>query len=366
MKKKYFGLDFGGHYTSYLNTGSFTGAGAGTAGTEAGGSNIISSSSAAAEINNSTTIYLNPNLSNVTVLSTNTASSSSLLANLGNSTAIVGTATASNILATSAIRGQSISEVIAEQGGADKIILNTAIQIAAQIGAQGIGSLAHSGQINQGQQLGLHATLGCGFGVGMSGGASGCAAGAAAGVIGEFTADSMYQRGNGNYSANTSVAMGGLSGAASSLVTSALLGDDDHKTSKNIYAGNFTGTNAAANNATYFGNTKIFNYPENKDYNLNVGVQYSVGPASTSYGTDGISVSIDTIPSISISGYFNVLPRGEDSALTVSYGIKDTINYNVISTDKGNVGFGMNYGINLTPIPIPFNSSLSVISDQKK
>jgi len=89
----------------------------------------------------------------------------------------------------------------------------------------------------------------------MSGGGSGCAAGAAAGVIGELTSDSLYQGGNGNLG-NTNqarqiaVVAGGLSGAAASLFTSIAIGDDDSKVAKNVYAGNFVGTNAAANNST--------------------------------------------------------------------------------------------------------------------
>lgn len=298
---------------------------------------------------------------------TNTANSSSLLANLGNSTAIVGTATASNILATSAIKGQSINEVIQDQGGADQILLNSALQVVAQVGAQEIGSLAHSGQINQGQQLGLHAALGCGVGAGMSGGASGCASGAAAGVIGEFTADSMYQEGNGNYSAKTSIAMGGLSGGMAGMFTSALLGDDDHKTAKNIYGENFMGTNAAANNATYFMDKKIPNYPENKDYDLSLGVQGTLGRVTGNFGTNGSGLTAEANPSYGIAGYISYMPRGESEFSTVSYGIRSGPSLGVIVTDQQHYGFTGSFGPAFALYPIPYNISVPIpINNLKK
>ena len=193
-------------------------------------------------------------------LEPNTANSSSLLANLGSATVKVGTATISNIAATSAIKGQSISEVIAEQGGTDQVILNTALQIAAQVGAQEIGNAAHGSltknpdgtvtyntpTINQGQQIALHAALGCGVGAGMSGGASGCAAGAAAGVIGELTGEAALKAGLNN---NQAVALAGVAGGLSSIVTGSLTGDSDHKMAQNIYSGQMLGSNDAQNNS---------------------------------------------------------------------------------------------------------------------
>ncbi len=194
-------------------------------------------------------------MSSILTTNTSTENSSSFLTNLGNATVKIGTATGSNILATSAIKGQSINEVIAAQGGVDRVILNSALQIVGEAGAMQIGNAAHTGQITGGQQIALHAALGCGIGAGMSGGASGCAGGAAAGVIGELTADSLYQGGNGtlgntNQARQIAISAGGLSGSIASLFTSIALGDDDSKVAKNIYAGNFLGTNAAANNAT--------------------------------------------------------------------------------------------------------------------
>jgi len=76
-------------------------------------------------------------------------------------------------------------------------------------------------------------------------------------VIGELVGNSMYQEGRTNpdgtpigFSRNTSIAVAGLSGSLASAFTSIALGDDDSKVAKNVYAGNFVGTNAAANNST--------------------------------------------------------------------------------------------------------------------
>ena len=261
----------------YLSSTS-SAAGAGSSAGTAAGSEAGAASNTATAAN--TTVYVNPSLSNATVLTSNTANSSSFLTNLGNATVKIGAATGGNILATSAIKGQSINEVIADQGGIDRVILNAGLQIVGEAGAMQIGNAAHgtpirnsdgslvrnldgsiaytTPTITQGQQIALHAALGCGIGTGMSGGGSGCAAGAAAGIIGELTSNAMYQQGRTNpdgtpigFSRNTSIAMGGLSGSLASAFTSIALGDDDSKVAKNIYAGNFVGTNAAANNSTY-------------------------------------------------------------------------------------------------------------------
>jgi len=141
------------------------------------------------------------------------------------------------------------------------VILNSALQIIGEAGAMQIGNAAHSGSISKPTQLALHAGLGCGIGAGMSGGGSGCASGAAAGVIGELVGNSMYQEGNGQFSRNTSIAMGGLSGSMASMLATTLLNPDnsnddasdaknDRRLAQNVMMGNFIGSNAAANNAT--------------------------------------------------------------------------------------------------------------------
>jgi filamentous hemagglutinin len=178
----------------------------------------------------------------------------------------------SNILATSAIKGQSIGDTIEQQGGGEKILLNSALQALGEVGAKEIGIAAHgfktdeagnilvnsSGeqlhQINKATQLTLHATLGCGLSSGMGGD---CASGAAAGVIGELAADAAYKEGklgaDGKalgFSRENSILIGQSSGAVAALFTSIATGQSDQETAKNIQIGNFIGANAATNNAT--------------------------------------------------------------------------------------------------------------------
>ena len=220
--------------------------------------------------------------------------------------------------------------------------------------------------INQTQQLIIHSILGCGIGAGMSGGASGCSSGALAGVVGELVADSFYQGGNGtfgntNQARQIAVSAGGLSGSVASLFTSIALGDDDNKIAKNIYAGNFLATNAGANNALKFKEVTIFPYPK-KDYDLNVGVQYSLGPITISHGTDGVGASANSIPSLSVAGYINFVPSGENSEVGLSYGIKDRFTADFIATNKGNFGFGFTGGFSIAP-PILVNSSVNLKFD---
>jgi hypothetical protein len=363
-----------------------------SASTEIGNSASANTSTTASAT--TTSIYVNPTLSNSTILTSNALNnSSSFLTNLGNASIKVATATTANILATSAIKQQSIDEVIAKQGGVDRVILSSALQVAGEVGAKAIGNLAHGSlaqnadgslaknldgtitynapAISQTQQLTLHAILGCAIGAGMSGGGSGCASGAAAGVVGELTANSMYQEGRTNldgtpigFSRNTSIAMGGLSGSLASAFTSIALGDDDSKVAKNIYAGSFVGTNAGANNATFFKNRKISNYPNHKDYDLNVGFQYSAGPVTVNYGTDGVGATGNAIPSLGISGYINFIPRGEIINIGLSLGIKDTMTLDSFYTDKGNLGLGATGGFSIAP-PVLINTSVDLgFSDQ--
>ncbi len=95
----------------------------------------------------------------------------------------------SNIIATSAIKGQSINQTITEQGGGEKIFLNTALNALAETGAKEIGILAHAGEINKVTQLTLHGIVGCAVGS-----ASGnCAAGAAGAIAGEVAGEIYFK-----------------------------------------------------------------------------------------------------------------------------------------------------------------------------
>jgi adhesin HecA-like repeat protein len=95
----------------------------------------------------------------------------------------------SNILATSAIKGQSIGETIEQQGGGEKILLNTALNALAETGANEIGIAAHAGEINKATQLTLHGVIGCAIGS-TSGN---CAAGAAGAIAGEIAGEKYFK-----------------------------------------------------------------------------------------------------------------------------------------------------------------------------
>ena len=355
----------------YLSSTS-SAAGAGSSAGSAAGSEAGAASNTTTAAN--TTVYVNPGLSNTTVLTSNAANNSSFFTNLGNATVKIGAATSANILATSAIKGQSINEVIADQGGAGKVILNTALQIVGEAGAMQIGNAAHTGQITQGQQIALHAALGCGIGAGMSGGRSGCAAGAAAGVVGELTSNAMYQEGNGSYNRNTSIAMGGLSGSLASAFTSIALGDDDSKVAKNIYAGNFIGTNAAANNSTLVDkDKKIIGYKDDKDDSIyQVGedgkvrrIAYSSGLQefenfdAPEYKTNGESPSI-TDHKMNVIGYSNELNSRYDLDTLVD-GVRNNADFD-LKTKFMDLGYTNTH---LDGIAIGEKNGLPVISSAK-
>ena len=380
----------------YLSTASST-AGAGSSAGSAAGSGSGAASGTGAAANTSTSLYVSPNFSNTTVLTTSSTNTSSFLTNLGNAARNVGIATTSNIAATSLVKGQSISQVIAEQGGLGKVLTNSALQALAQAGAQAIGGAAHgtpirnsdgslarnldgsiaytTPTITQGQQIALHAALGCGIGAGMSGGASGCASGAAAGVIGELTSGAMYQEGRTNpdgtpigFSRNTSIAMGGLSGSLASAFTSIALGDDDSKIAKNIYAGNFVGTNAAANNAVLVAGkykipgSELIKTPDGKDYDLHFGVQGTLTRTSASFGTDGFGLGVDLNPSLGVGFYGNILPHGENASYSVITGFKNSSygSGGLIITNQGNYGATGSWGVSMPFYPIPTNMSVSI------
>ena len=158
---------------------------------------------------------------------------------------------------------------------------------------------------------------------------------------------------------NTVVEFAKIGGAVAAVP---FVGSDDASA---VYAGSYAGGNSAWNNATYYKDIKLSNYPKGKDYDLNVGLQYSLGSITVNHGTDGNGATINTIPSLGMGIYANAIPRGEDGVATAGYGIRDTVNFDVIGTNKGNFGFGVGLGVNAMPIPIPFNSSMSLDFDKQ-
>ena len=187
-----------------------------------------------------------------------------------------------------------------------------------------------------------------------------CGAGAIAGIVGEITGDALRPSvDNRSIDRQTAIQIAGVSGGAAALLTSAATNQSDEDTANNIFAGQRIGGNAAENNSLYFMDKKIFNYPKNKDYDLNVGFQYSVGPVSISKGRDGIGATGNTVPSLSISVYTNLFPRGETAITGANIGYKNLLTIDSILTNKGNFGFGFTGGISIAP-PIPFNSSINL------
>ncbi len=193
-----------------------------------------------------------------------------VLANVGNALARSSIYAASNIAATSAVKGQSISDSINDNGGVKQIILTTVASSIAEAGAKEIGRAAHgttttltdssgnplrnldgsvmtSSQINQPTQLALHGVLGATTSTLMGGDAL---SGAAAGVLGELASDSAYQEGSGSFNRQQSIAIGQAVGATAALVVSSAQGKSDEQTAANVGIGGFIGMNAAVNNST--------------------------------------------------------------------------------------------------------------------
>ena len=273
----------------------------------------------------------------------------------------------SSSVAQSTINGDSFTESL------NNSMQNLLINAVGEVAANEIGTAAHgstvvneSGQIigttvatiSKAEQLALHAALGCGM---AAAGGNNCAAGAASGMAGEEFAALLGR--NTNFTKSQIIESSKLAGA---LTSASIVGAGD---GDSVFAGSQIARNAAENNATYFSNKKISNYPKGKDYDLNIGTQYSLGPVTISHGTDGNDATINTLPSIAVGGYVNYVPRGEIPIVGANFGIKDMITIDSIATNKGNFGFGLTGGFSIAP-PIPFNTSISLGfsngEDQKK
>ena len=209
--------------------------------------------------------------------------------------------------------------------------------------------------IGKSEQLLLHAGLGA---ITSSLTGNDAMSGAIAGVAGELTAELANENGA---DVATSIQLANLSGAISSVIYGGLTNQSDEEMANNAWEGSRIGGNAGANNALKFKEVTIFPYPK-KDYDLNVGVQYSLGPITISHGTDGVGASANSIPSLSVAGYINFVPSGENSEVGLSYGIKDRFTADFIATNKGNFGFGFTGGFSIAP-PILVNSSVNLKFD---
>ena len=181
--------------------------------------------------------------------------------------------------------------------------------------------------------------------------------GAIAGVAGELTAEIANENGA---DVASSIQLANLAGAISSITYGGLTNQSDDEMANNAWEGSRIAGNAGANNATFFMNKKILNYPNDKDYDLNFGVQGTLGRVTGSYGTNGSGVTAEINPSYGIAGYVSYMPRGESEISTVSYGIRSGPSLGIIVTDNQNYGYTGSLGPAFQLYPIPYNISIVI------
>ncbi len=166
-----------------------------------------------------------------------------------------GISSISSAVAQSSINGDSFGDALKNS------IKTSIIASMGQIGASGIGTAAHSGELAKAMggsetlgaatQLVLHAGLGCAAGAASSGGTSGCAAGAAGGVIGEIVGTSLRPSiESGNIDKSSAIAAATIAGGITAAIAGNAAGGSDDKTAAGVWDGSRVGGNAAEWNAT--------------------------------------------------------------------------------------------------------------------
>ena len=316
-----------------------------------------------------------------------TINSSRLLANLGSGLTKAAIGTASGVVATSVVTGDSITQTIKNQGGANQLLLNIALNAAGEVGAKEIGIAAHGltdingnyivNPIAKSTQLALHAGIGC-----VMGSQSGnCAAGAAGAVAGEIIAENYFKNQIENNGAtiegnnvvidpsktNLTLAQvnefklqaSQLASLAGGLAAVPFAGSDDASA---IYAGSNAGNNSSVNNSLYLGGKYKIPLP-GPDYDLHVGIKGDAVFTSVTMGSDGGNKSFNIIPSVGGGIYANAIPHGAQSVGSISYSpIPDLLFIEAIKTNKG-MGFGGTLGIFVAP---PVKIGVSVTPPEKK
>ncbi|MBP7710292.1 MAG: hypothetical protein KA100_04400 [Rickettsiales bacterium] len=200
--------------------------------------NVASTANAANTANNVATAANAANTANNVASTVNNISNAQrILTNLTAATAKVGLNVAAYTIANSAVNGVSLTESLKQQD--EKLLV---AQILGETAAKEIGLLAHTDKISQAEQLTLHAALGCALSAGAGGN---CAAGAAAGITSEYLAGKAL---NNGASAENAILIGQATGAAASLLTSAIQNRDDAQVAKDVQLGSFVGANAVMNN----------------------------------------------------------------------------------------------------------------------
>ena len=283
--------------------------------------------------------------------------------NLKNSFQEVAINTVASSASQSAINGDSFTDSLKAQGE------NVLIYTLAKVGANEIGRAYHGTTVIDGngnvidktpptigksEQLILHAGLGA---ITSSLTGNDAMSGAIAGVAGELTAELANENGA---DVATSIQLANLGGAISSVTYGGLTNQSDEQMANNAWEGSRIGGNAGANNATFFMNKKILNYPYDKDYDLNFGVQGTLGRVTGSYGTNGSGITAEINPSYGIAGYVSYIPRGESEFSTISYGIRSGPSLGIIVTDNQNYGYTGSLGPAFQLYPIPYNISITI------
>ena len=107
---------------------------------------------------------------------------------------------------------------------------------------------------------------------------------------------------------------------------------------------------------------------DDKDYDLHFGVQGSLTHTSASFGTDGFGLGVDVNPTVGIGGYLNILPHGEQTAYSVTTGVKNSElgSGGIIVTTQGNLGITGSYGIAFPLYPSTTNVSIPIPLEKLK
>jgi hypothetical protein len=297
--------------------------------------------------------------------------------NLKNSFQEVAINTVASSASQSAINGDSFSDSLKAQGK------NVLIYTLAKVGANEIGRAYHGTTtldangnvisktpptIGKSEQLLLHAGLGA---ITSSLTGNDAMSGAIAGVAGELTAELANENGA---DIATSIQLANLAGAISSIIYGGLTNQSDDEMAKNAWEGSRIAGNAGANNAVLVGGkykiplTDSIKTADDKDYDLHFGVQGSLTHTSASFGTDGFGLGVDVNPTVGIGGYLNILPHGEQTAYSVTTGVKNSElgSGGIIVTTQGNLGITGSYGIAFPLYPSTTNVSIPIPLEKLK
>jgi hypothetical protein len=204
------------------------------------------------QVNSQASISASNNLQNgvnSTNTTTNAFNSGRITNNISSAITKATINSTSYILASSAIKQESINDVIDEQGGLNQIAQNILIQSIAEVGAKEIGALAKNDQISKSTQLALHGILAGSVAAVSNDDKVAIVSASSSAMIGEAVADETLKN-NGNY--NNAITNSQISSLFNSLAISILTNQNDSSTAKNIQTNNYLTNNAVVNNALFY------------------------------------------------------------------------------------------------------------------